>query len=101
MKRLRKKPKVTTTLISGAECMATPEGWSLVDGHLMREWGFPDFETARGFVNRVGALANEHNHHPDIHFGWGYVILELMTHDQNAVTELDHQVARAINQLEG
>jgi len=101
MRKSRKKPKATTILTYGDELLTPPNGWSLVDGHLMREWAFADFDSAKGFVDRVGELANEHSHHPEIHFGWGYVVLELMTHDRSAVTELDHKLAAAINQLDG
>lgn len=85
----------------GVDGMAAPEGWAMVDDRLMREWAFPNFHDAKVFVDQISQLANEHNHHPEIHFGWGYVVIELMTHDQGSVTELDLDLARAINQLEG
>jgi 4a-hydroxytetrahydrobiopterin dehydratase len=46
--------------------MATPEGWSIVDEALEREFRFADFRAAMDFVNRVAEVAEEENHHPDI-----------------------------------
>ena len=44
------------------------EGWEVVhEHHLEREFGFEDFAEALAYVNRVGAMAEEQGHHPDIH----------------------------------
>ena len=40
------------------------------------------------------------NHHAELHFGWGYAVVETMTHDTNSITDLDHQLALEINRLE-
>lgn len=79
--------------------MRLPEGWKEIDGRLMCEFEFGDFEQAKNFVDQISQLFRVHNHHADVHFGWGYVILELMTHDQQAITELDLNLADAINEL--
>lgn len=74
--------------------------WRLVEGHhLEKEWRFPDFASALAFTNRVGALAEEAGHHPDIHLSWGRVRITLRTHDAGAVTELDHALAEKIDAL--
>ena len=47
-------------------------GWEVVgERHLRREFRFANFREALDFVNRVGELAEEQNHHPDVDFGWG------------------------------
>ena len=79
--------------------MSLPEGWKEIDGHLMREFKFVDFEQSKNFVDQISQVCEQHNHHADIHFGWGYVILELTTHDQQAITEKDLNLADAINEL--
>jgi len=66
----------------------------------MREWAFADFAAAKRFVDRVSQLCEHLNHHADVHFGWGYVVLEVVTHDVGDITERDLELARAINQLE-
>ena len=89
------------TLIFGVEHMETPEGWSVVEKCLMREFDFGDFLESKSFVDKVSSLCEEKNHHADIHFGWGYVVIELTTHDKKAITELDIELATLINEIGG
>ena len=76
-----------------------PEGWALVDGRLMRELECEDFNQAKKIVDKISNLAEELNHHPEIHFGWGYEIIECYTHDEDAVTKLDFKLANHIEEL--
>ena len=39
--------------IFGDECMNIPEGWSIQENHLMREFSFEDFASAKAFT--IGA----------------------------------------------
>jgi 4a-hydroxytetrahydrobiopterin dehydratase len=49
------------------------DGWEAVaEHHLRKKFEFKNFREALEFVNRVGSLAEEQGHHPDISFGWGY-----------------------------
>ncbi len=89
------------TLIFGDEHMEAPEGWSTVEQCLMREFEFEDFMKSKSFVDKVSILCEEKNHHADIHFGWGYVVIELTTHDKKAITELDIELATLINTIGG
>jgi 4a-hydroxytetrahydrobiopterin dehydratase len=67
---------------------------------LVRDFELPDFKAAMWFVNRVADLAEERNHHPDILVhGWNKVRLTLSTHSEGGVTEADHALADAIDQL--
>jgi 4a-hydroxytetrahydrobiopterin dehydratase len=55
--------------------------WQVVDHHhLEKEFKFKDFRQALAFTNRVGELAEQLNHHPDIHLAWGKVRLVIWTH---------------------
>ncbi len=74
--------------------------WHEENNKLVREFSFDDFAGALAFVNRVGALAEAANHHPDIHLSWGKVRIALSTHSAGGVTEKDHELARSINELE-
>lgn len=85
--------------IFGDEGMVTPEGWSIQENHLMREFSFEDFARAKAFVDSISEICETKNHHADLHFGWGYVVVELTTHDEGKVTSLDHEVAMAINSI--
>ena len=86
--------------IFGDEDMSVPDGWSIQENHLMREFKFENFLEAKALVDKISIICEAKNHHADIHFGWGYVIVELTTHDQGKVTELDFDVANSINEVE-
>jgi 4a-hydroxytetrahydrobiopterin dehydratase len=60
--------------------------WRLHDDRLSKDFRFPDFQQALDFVNRVGAVAEEMGHHPDIHLGWGRAGIETWTHDAGGLT---------------
>lgn len=74
--------------------------WNVIDEHhLEREYKFPDFKQALAFVNRVGALAEEQGHHPDILLAWGKAHITLWTHKINGLTESDFIMAAKIDRL--
>jgi 4a-hydroxytetrahydrobiopterin dehydratase len=74
--------------------------WEVIDSHhLNRKYQFPDFQTALAFVIRVGALAEQQGHHPDISFGWGYAELKIWTHAIDGLTESDFILAAKIDRL--
>ena len=75
-------------------------GWRVVDGHhLEREYPFADFREALAFTNKVGALAESQNHHPDIHLAWGRVKLVLWTHQVKGLTDNDFILAAKVDHL--
>jgi 4a-hydroxytetrahydrobiopterin dehydratase len=74
--------------------------WQVVnEHHLHREFRFPDFKQALDFVNRVGTLAEEQGHHPDIHLTWGNAGITIWTHKVDGLTESDFILAAKINRL--
>jgi 4a-hydroxytetrahydrobiopterin dehydratase len=76
--------------------------WSVINGHhLHREFKFPDFKQALDFVNRVGALAEEQGHHPDILLAWGKAGITLWTHKIDGLTESDFVMAAKVDRLNG
>ena len=79
--------------------MESPEGWSDVNGALERAFRFGDFAEALAFVNRVAALAERENHHPDIAVHWNKVTLRWWTHTANAITDRDREMAAKTNEL--
>jgi 4a-hydroxytetrahydrobiopterin dehydratase len=69
-------------------------GWQAVDEHhLEKEYGFDDFAQALAFTNRIGAVAEEEGHHPDIYLSWGKVGLKIWTHKIDGLTESDFILA--------
>ncbi len=76
-------------------------GWKVVnDHHLEKEFSFPDFREALSFVQRVGEIAEQQDHHPDLHFGWGYAHVVLWTHKAHGLTVNDFIVAAQIDEAE-
>src|SRR5216683_5113116 len=74
--------------------------WKVVNQHhLTRAFTFPDFKQALDFVNRVGTLAEEQGHHPDILLKWGKVEITLWTHKIDGLTESDFIMAAKIDRL--
>ena len=73
--------------------------WQTENNKLVREFSFKDFKEGLDFVNKVGRLAEEQNHHPDIELGWGRVKITLQTHSENAVTDKDRHLADTIDAL--
>ena len=75
-------------------------GWRVVDGHhLEKEYRFPDFRQALEFTNRIGELAEEVNHHPNIFLTWGRVKVELWTHKIDGLNEADFVWAAKADRL--
>jgi 4a-hydroxytetrahydrobiopterin dehydratase len=75
-------------------------GWKIVEEHhLLKSYAFKEFSEALGFVNRVGQLAEEQGHHPDIRFGWGYAEVTIWTHKIDGLTESDFILAAKIDAL--
>lgn len=74
--------------------------WQVVnEHHLQRSYRFQDFRESLDFVNRVGELAEEQGHHPDICFGWGKADITIWTHKIDGLTESDFVLAAKIDKL--
>ena len=84
------------------ELHALVPDWAMDLGMLRREFRFRDFKEAMAFANRVGDVAEEEGHHPDIFVNrWKYVTLTLTTHATGGLTENDFIVAAKIDALAG
>lgn len=79
---------------------AAVPGWKVVEEHhLQRTYTFPDFASALRFVNEVGAVAEQEQHHPDIALRWGKVEITLWTHAVRGLSENDFILAAKIDHL--
>ncbi len=78
--------------------LADLEDWEAENNNLKKHFEFENFADALAFVNRVGAIAEKRDHHPDVLFGWGYAEFFLTTHDAGGITERDFQLAKAIDE---
>jgi 4a-hydroxytetrahydrobiopterin dehydratase len=94
---LVKQPLLNESDVAAA--LAPPDGprWELAGGRLVTSVLCDGFVGALAFVNAVGQLAEEANHHPDIDIRYNRVTLALVTHDSGGITQLDIDLARAID----
>jgi 4a-hydroxytetrahydrobiopterin dehydratase len=89
--------------LKGDEILAFSDqlnGWQVVNQHhLQKSYTFRDFRESLAFVDRVGKLAEEQGHHPDICFGWGKAEVTIWTHKIDGLTESDFVLAAKIDKL--
>ena len=77
-------------------------GWEVVnEHHLHKAFTFPDFVKALALVNRVGDLAEQQGHHPDILLTWGKVEITIWTHKIDGLSESDFIMAAKIRAPSG
>ena len=83
-----------------SELLSQLADWTVVEEHhLSKHHAFGDFVSALAFVNRVGELAEQQGHHPDIHLTWGKVDVEIWTHKIDGLSESDFILAAKIDAL--
>jgi 4a-hydroxytetrahydrobiopterin dehydratase len=73
--------------------------WQEVDGALHKKFEFRNFAEAFAFMTKVAAVAEQQNHHPDWSNSWNIVEISLWSHDKGAITQRDHDLANAIDEL--
>lgn len=75
-------------------------GWNYENEKINKEFRFSNFKDALTFVNKVGNIAEEMNHHPDILIhSYNKVKLTVSTHDENGITEKDFKLASKVNSV--
>ena len=74
--------------------------WGVVAGTtLTRVFNFRNFRDALSFTDKIGKLAEEKNHHPQIILEWGKVELHITTHSEGGITDKDIDLAAQIDKL--
>jgi 4a-hydroxytetrahydrobiopterin dehydratase len=77
--------------------LATLSGWAIEGTGLRKTYEFEGFAAAIAFVNRVAALAEAADHHPDILVEYKRVTLTLTSHDSGGLTGRDFSLAARID----
>jgi 4a-hydroxytetrahydrobiopterin dehydratase len=85
--------------LTRADAQERAPRWRLLLGRLMLSVRFPDFASALGFVDAVGAIAEAQDHHPEVDLRWGRVVLAVSSHDAGGITERDIRLARAVDAI--
>ncbi len=80
------------------------DGWDVQSDEnkvyfLMKEFKFKNFKESQDFVNKVGNLAEQEGHHPDIWFGWGYAKIKIYTHAIKGLHESDFILAAKVDKI--
>jgi 4a-hydroxytetrahydrobiopterin dehydratase len=76
-----------------------PAGWKNVEGQVHKEFNFANFVEAFGFVTKIALESEKMNHHPDITISYNRVVINLMTHDTNSISNKDIDLAMKIDKL--
>lgn len=80
------------------ELAAQLDGWEVIqEHHLKKDYKFRNFRETLDFIVRVGELAEDQGHHPDICFGWGKAHITIWTHKIDGLTESDFVLAAKID----
>ena len=83
------------------ENLGTPlPRWQVEGDRLRRQWQFRDFSEAFAFMTRVALLAEAMQHHPNWSNVYNLVTIELTTHDLKGLSDLDAELAQAIDALQ-
>ena len=80
------------------------DGWDVKSNddksyYLIKNFKFKNFKESQNFINKVGQIAENENHHPDISFGWGYCNIKIFTHAIKGLAESDFVLAAKIDQI--
>ena len=79
-------------------------GWNVKEDKkkiffLEKKFEFKNFLESQNFINKVGEISENENHHPDISFGWGYAKIIITTHSIEGLSENDFILAAKIDQV--
>lgn len=87
------------TVIQIAENMSHLHGWEVEESTLTKLFRFKSYQEGLDFAAKVGKVADELNHHPDIHIGYEQVRVSTTTHDTGSLTEYDFELVSRIEKI--
>jgi len=73
--------------------------WTMVDGKLHREFVLGDFIQAFGFMSQAAMVAEKMNHHPEWSNVYRTVVVDLITHSEDCITQLDVELATKMDDI--
>jgi 4a-hydroxytetrahydrobiopterin dehydratase len=80
------------------------DGWDVKKNkdenfYLIKNFNFKNFLDSQEFIKKIGKIAEEEGHHPDINFGWGYAKIKVYTHAIKGLSESDFILAAKIDKI--
>lgn len=91
------RQKLTDTELKAA--LDRLSGWTMANDKLHRQYKFPDFAHAFGFMATAAVLIDKMNHHPEWSNVYNRVIVDLTTHDAGGITEKDIELAGVLEKI--
>lgn len=76
-------------------------GWRIDSGKLHKDYRFPDFMHAFGFMSTAALGIEKMNHHPEWKNVYNHITVDLTTHDVGGITRLDIELAELLDRLAG
>ena len=86
--------KLSQDKIAGA--LGQLNGWNIENGKLHREFKFPDFAHAIGFMTIAAQMIERMNHHPEWFNVYNRVTVDLVTHSAGGITQKDVDLAAVL-----
>ena len=89
------------TIQEAEELMKEVVGWTLSSDarNISKKYTFRNFGGALAFTIKIGTLAEQEGHHPDITLKWGSVTLELSTHAIGGLSKNDFILAAKVDAI--
>tara|TARA_B110000003_G_C16502529_1_gene477949 strand:- start:584 stop:931 length:348 start_codon:yes stop_codon:yes gene_type:complete len=80
------------------------DGWNVQSNedknfYLIKNFNFKNFLDSLSFIKKIGKIAEQEQHHPDINFGWGYAKIKIYTHAIKGLSESDFILASKIDKI--
>jgi 4a-hydroxytetrahydrobiopterin dehydratase len=77
------------------------DGWTKLESRdaIFKSFKFKSFKAAFGFMTEAALVAEKMDHHPEWFNVYSRVDVTLTTHSAKGVTELDHKLAKAMNDI--
>lgn len=82
-----------------SRALADLPGWTVRDQKLHREYAFPDFIHAFGFMATAAIAIEKMNHHPEWFNVYNRVSVDLTTHDAGGISNKDFELARLLDAI--
>lgn len=82
-----------------SESLKGLSGWTVSDGKLEKTYAFDAYPKGPEFASKVGRIAEDMDHHPDILITWRKVTISVNTHDVGGISPFDFELARRIDAL--
>ena len=79
--------------------LAKLNNWALDGPSIIREFEFDNFKKGLEFANKVGEVAEKHNHHPKIIIDYNIVLVSTTTHEERGLTSKDFELAEDIDKI--